>query len=545
MRVLNILLIILFLFQSCKKKELIGEDPYAGGKEALSLKFKSGNPSPTSGKPGDIILFKATGLEQYRDKLTFLMNEQEVEIVSMTDSTIQVIVPPNVSSGGVSIVVDGEVIFGPNFNIEGKLAVNNSFNLSTGFYYQFGLLGGIRSKGFVFDYLDLSPSSTLFVGSFTDYNTLATSQVPINAIVNLNTVGAIIPGSPTFGKGVSDGGLLRSVLRMSDGNLIVSGSFGRFQDNRFMYNITRLKPSGILDTMTIRLVNDTEDPLRSIDTVPLFNGGVNGTINKSFLVTHAGEEKIVSIGNFTNYMKIRYDARPTYDSKNVEVINIENIIRFDKDGGLDKSYNFDINTNKGLTPPNGFIIDAAQEENGNVIVVGRFTRFQGKTTNNIARLDANGHVDETFNVGTGANGQINSIQRANGKILLVGSFTRFNNTEVNGVVMLNLDGSVDPTFSFKSTTGGKPQFAKLLSTGKIIVSGAFEKYDNVKRSGFLILESDGTALQDYNNIGTFDGAITNVKETTIASRYTLLLMGYIRRFDSKDVAGMVAVEIKN
>ena len=544
MRLLKSLILVFILFQACKEKELLGEDPYAGGKEALGMKFKNSNPVPNSGNPGDIVLFKATGLEKYRGDIVFYINEEKANIINMTDTTIQVQVPENVSTGGASMIVNGEVVFGPRFVINGKVGINNSFNVSTGFQYQFSPASGVRSKGVVFNFLNTN-ANTVYVGLFADYNTSATTASPINGIVKLSNTGAVVTGTPSFGTALSNGGYLSTAIELADGKFIVSGLFNQFQKNKLTNNITRLMPTGVLDTSTIRVLNDTEDPKKSIDTIPNFNGGVDGTIHKSFLVKHNGQEKIISVGNFKNYMKIRYDYRPTYDYKRIDYVKIEQIVRMDKDGELDKGYNYDVSTSKGLTPSNGFLNDAAVEDNGKLIVVGRFTRLQNKTTNNIARLDENGLVDESFNVGSGANGEITSIQRSQGKILLTGLFTKFNNQDVNGVVMLNLDGSIDNSFKFKETIGGRATFAKLLSNDKVLVAGTFEKYDNVKRSGLLVLEKSGEALQAFNNIGSFEGVIYNVKEVTLASKFTAILMGNIRRFDNKEVAGIVAVEIKN
>ncbi len=546
MKILKYILFSFVLFQACKDREMIGEDPYAGGKEALDIKFKNSNPSPRAGNPGDEVLFKLEGLEKYRGRLAFYINDERAEIVEMTDTTLRVIVPEFVSTGGASVVVDGEVVFGPRFVVNGKVSRNTNYNLTTGFAYKgTGVDGSATSaRGAVFDYVSLSSSSYVYVGMFTDYNSLAVVQNPINGLVNLNNQGDKLTNVASY-LGIESSGYLSSIHRLADGKLIVSGSFNQYERDPLASGITRLQPNGYLDTMVIRVINDSNDPLRNVDTVPAFNGNILGGVQKSFLVNDGGKEKIICVGNFSMYYKYRYDYRPTPEIKRMEHRFIDNILRMETDGTLDSTYNYNLATKAGIGGANGIIADAAVQEDNKVILVGKFTKFQGKDVPGIVRIANNGEVDPSFSVGTGANGAILSIQRANGKILLTGLFSSFNGFVTNGVVMLNLDGTVDETFRFRETDEGVASFAKLLSNGKVLVSGSFGKYDHIKRSGLLFLEQDGTALQEYNNIGSFEGSVSNVYETTIATRKSVVLMGNIRRFDNQNVSGLLVLEVKD
>ena len=546
MKILKYILFSFILFQACKDPEMIGEDPYAGGKDPLGVKFKDANPSPKSGVPGDQVLFKVDGLEKYRDQVEFYINEERADIVEMTDSTVKVIVPELVSTGGVSAVINGEVVFGPRFVINGKIAANTNNNITTGFYYK-GMTDDGRSlqgRGTVYDHLALSSSSHLYAGLFTDYNSLAVVQDPINGLVNLNNQGDRLSDVKSY-IGV-EGGSLRSIHRLSSGKLIVSGTFTKYEGDVLASGITRLRSNGELDTMSIKVLNETDDPLNSLDTVPAFNGNIAGTILKSFLINDNGKEKIICIGNFNTYYKYRYDFRPTREIKRLELRSIDNALRLETDGTLDSAYNYDLNAKKGIGGANGFINDAAIQEDNKVILVGKFTKFQNQNVaSGIVRLNNNGVVDPGFNVGTGANGEIVSIQYANGKILLTGMFSKFNGFDCNGVVMLEPDGTVVQSFHFRDIDEGVVTFAKLLSNGKVLVSGSFGKYDHVKRSGLLFLEQDGSALQVYNNVGSFEGRIYNVYETTIAARKSVVIMGNIWRFDNKDVSGLLVLEVKD
>src|SRR5688572_33054476 len=57
----------------------------------------------------------------------------------------------------------------------------------------------------------------------------------------------------------------------------------------------------------------------------------------------------------------------------------------------------------------GNISAVAVQSDGKLIIGGSFVNYDGVKKNNIARLNADGSLDETFNSGTGANSGINTI----------------------------------------------------------------------------------------------------------------------------------------
>jgi hypothetical protein len=74
---------------------------------------------------------------------------------------------------------------------------------------------------------------------------------------------------------------------------------------------------------------------------------------------------------------------------------------------------------------------------GKLIVSGLFTAFDGRVRGRIARLHANGGLDEMFDPGIGANDWIVAVPiQADGMILAGGYFTNFNGVEHNRLVRL-------------------------------------------------------------------------------------------------------------
>ncbi|MBL7867643.1 MAG: T9SS type A sorting domain-containing protein [Flavobacterium lindanitolerans] len=119
--------------------------------------------------------------------------------------------------------------------------------------------------------------------------------------------------------------------------------------------------------------------------------------------------------------------------------------------------------------------------NDKIIVVGTFTSINGTPTpRGIARLNADGTVDTSFNVGgTGidAIGRIISCAiQSDGKILLGGGFIHsYNGVLTRNMIRLNSDGTLDTSFVYPYTyapsTFGSIHEIVVLPDGKILVSG--------------------------------------------------------------------------
>ncbi|HRN38061.1 MAG TPA: delta-60 repeat domain-containing protein, partial [Flavobacteriales bacterium] len=65
----------------------------------------------------------------------------------------------------------------------------------------------------------------------------------------------------------------------------------------------------------------------------------------------------------------------------------------------------------------------------------------------IARINANGTLDASFNPGSGANQRVEAIVvQPDGKILIGGVFQNFNGSGRNRIARLNANGTVDTGF---------------------------------------------------------------------------------------------------
>ena len=167
---------------------------------------------------------------------------------------------------------------------------------------------------------------------------------------------------------------------------------------------------------------------------------------------------------------------------------------------------------------------------GKIIVIGQFKYFDGNSTSKIARLNADGSFDNTFNSsGTGFDSNLpwNSeagpreiIAQPDGKILVSGNFKSYNGILKRLLIRLNSDGSIDDSFYFYNTPLYDYSYHNsisdvyVMSNGKILVAGTFGYYNNTNltiKNQLLRLNSDGSLDTTFNIQNSYDGYIADIK----------------------------------
>ena len=87
-----------------------------------------------------------------------------------------------------------------------------------------------------------------------------------------------------------------------------------------------------------------------------------------------------------------------------------------------------------------------------------FTSYNSTAINRLARLNADGSLDDSFNVGTGANNTIwSSAIQSDGKIIIGGLFTTFNGiarTRIARILAAASGGGSVATHYFRTTASG-------------------------------------------------------------------------------------------
>lgn len=521
---ISVALLTLVVLYSCQKKEEIGVNPYAGGKKPFGIIFTSNITDPTSALPGEVVRVNVKGLKQYENKFDFRLNDVTTEIVALTDSTIDIRIPNEVSTGNVTVIMDGQIFYGPRVGVEGKVSVDTDYKVVNGF------------NDFVYQILPHS-GGHIVVGSFTDFENELTGGKYINRAHFINSLGQSATNMD-FRRGANSA--INSIVRLTNGQFIIGGMFSSFS-NREAGGIARLNANGSLDTVTVAVINPNADirPLDGLDTVSAFNADFSGGL--VYKVFETPDNRIIALGSFTVYRKIDYQYS-SRDNRRYISTRVRNIAKLNLDGTLDSTFNLN---NTGL---NGFINDAIMLKDGRIVLAGAFTNYNGTPARNIVCIKPSGEVDESFTLNGGSNQPILSLtyNPSLDKITIAGTFTNYGGVNTNGVLVLNQDGTVDQTFKLGNLDGEFPNYAYKLNNGKVIVTGPFNKYNNVRRGGLLILEADGTAKQEYNNLGGISGApFTLVETTSSLGNPAILLGGIILGVDNKSTGHIVKIEIKN
>ena len=174
-------------------------------------------------------------------------------------------------------------------------------------------------------------------------------------------------------------------------------------------------------------------------------------------------------------------------------VSRNNIARLNANGSLDTT--FDPGTGVHPSPMTGGgseVIAVALQLDGGVVIGGVFASVNGVARNNIARLNNNGSVDTTFDPGSGANSTVNAVAVQPGTVVIGGAFTTYNGISRPRIARLNADGSLDTTFDPGSGASATVRTVAVQDDGKIVIGGDFTTYTGVTRDTIARLKTNGS-----------------------------------------------------
>jgi uncharacterized delta-60 repeat protein len=285
-------------------------------------------------------------------------------------------------------------------------------------------------------------SSVIIIGRFAYVNNRA-----INCIAKLNRWGE---NDYSFNIGSGADEHINQVVRQPDGKLIIAGDFNKFNGDS-VFHICRLNPDGSRDMS--------------------FNTGTGfSTAGTVYALTLQPDGKIMAGGIFITYN----GATANY------------IVRLNADGTRDTTFNSGLGFNNT-------VYDIDRQADGKYIVSGNFTSFNGDTTiKRIVRLTATGAVDPLFNSGAGFNNIVTRTAiQPNGKIVAVGFFTNYNGTARNRIVRINSDGSLDATLNVGTGFNSNVNDLALQEDGKILATGNYTTYKGVTTNRIIRIDTLG------------------------------------------------------
>jgi len=196
------------------------------------------------------------------------------------------------------------------------------------------------------------------------------------------------------------------------------------------------------------------------------------------------------------------------------------IARLNADGNLDVTFN-------PGTGANSCVNSTSVQADGKIIIGGVFTAFNGKFSNRIARLNHNGSLDNTFNPGTGANNWIYATAlQADSKILIGGVFSSYNRFAKNCIARLNVDGSLDSNFNLGTGANGVIRSIALQTDGKIIIGGSFSSYNGTEQNHIARLNTNGS-LDTSFNYKTEVQSISMVHSISLQQNENIIIAGEV------------------
>lgn len=337
------------------------------------------------------------------------------------------------------------------------------------------------NNNFTFEVRVIEPSSSgsVFVGG--TFDTFDGQSVP--SLIKLDGNGN---KDNSFSTQLQTSNTVTRIEELSDGKLLVLGNWNDYGGTD-LDNIVKLNSDGSIDS--------------TFDSTL----GANSSIED---LAFQDANNFIAVGNFTQFRHTDWDSFG-------DAFNVNRVIRLDINGDYDQI--FDNNTGTGA---NGIIYSVAIQPDGKIIA-GNFTSFDGNSVNRLARLNSDGTFDNTFNIGTGFSNAVRDIHlQPDGKIIAVGNFTSFNSNTANRIVRLNTDGSIDNTFNSGTGATGNILDIDPLPAGGYLIGGDFFGYNGSSSGEALRLariNDDGSRDTSFTTNGGANGTVFSVSADLINS----------------------------
>lgn len=351
-------------------------------------------------------------------------------------------------------------------------------------------------------------TSTLTIANVKQTDGGVYDVVVSNAGGSVTSQGALLnpvsPGWPDLSfKNTGTGPVqVNTLFRQIDGHILVGGAFTKIDG--FTRNlIARLRGDGSVDpafdpskTATPEIhgvaaqsggkpivVGNVTWPDETIPYRDLARLNLDGSLDKTFNPGSGPDDQVFAVA-------VQTDDKVLIGGFFGQVNGVprNGVARLNADGSLDNGF-------VSTLPAVSVISALAVQPDGKVLVGGKSGGSIAVPRKNLARLLPTGTVDDTFNPGSGPNAQVRSIAlMADGKIVLGGEFFEVDGVPRNGVARLNANGTLDTTFD----TSPVPQIPAFIWSvvvqpdGKVIAGGSFTAYGGLPRRNLVRLNPNGS-----------------------------------------------------
>ena len=172
------------------------------------------------------------------------------------------------------------------------------------------------------------------------------------------------------------------------------------------------------------------------------------------------------------------------------------LVRMHRDGRFDETFppvRFQIAAVPDANFLYGWMNRMALQPDGRILVCGQFAAVNGIRRVGVVRLLPNGAIDPEFRTGDGPNGPVaRTLVQPDGRILICGSFTAIDGKPRSKMARLNADGSLDETFRADAAPVGLHVFDIAFQGDRILACGMFSSINGVSRNNLCRLLPDGT-----------------------------------------------------
>ncbi|MBL0129280.1 MAG: T9SS type A sorting domain-containing protein [Flavobacteriales bacterium] len=283
--------------------------------------------------------------------------------------------------------------------------------------------------------------------------------LPRLGIARLNADGAL---DPSLDPGLGTDGAVHAMALQPDGRIIIAGTFNNYNGTA-RKGIARILPDGTLDT--------SFDP---------GTGVLGGVVPSVYSLALQPDSSVVIAGAFTSF--------------NGTTRN--NIARLAWDGSVDLS--FDPGAGPNLT-----VRSVQLQPDQRIIIGGDFTSYSATQRKRVARLNPDGSLDASFNSANGANSYVMTcLLQGDGKVIIGGEFDHYGGAVRGNVARVNADGSLDSSFN----TGIGAEMAQFSTSsvmalatqtgGALIIGGQFHKVNGVGRNRIARLNNTFVGVEE-------------------------------------------------
>ena len=312
----------------------------------------------------------------------------------------------NAEVNAVAIQSDGKILVGGNFTSYKGTSRNRLVRLNTDGSLDTTFSIGTGFSAVVWSVVIQPDNKILVGGNFNSYSGVSKSK-----IVRLNTNGSIDNTFTT--PNVSS--VIFDISIQTDGKILACGDFTQVSGSSVYNRIVRFSTGGTVDTSFV---------------TGTFSGGQFSS--GGYVVVAQPDGKIMLGGDFSS----------------VSGVSSSKIIRLLSNGSRDTSFSVGSGFTQNGASTTAFVVDITPTQNAKYLISGIFDSYNGTSANAMTRLNSDGSIDTTFNQGTGlvyddVNGfSMPSNVLSNGNIIIGGLLSGYDGVSTGTLVVVDPFGKL-------------------------------------------------------------------------------------------------------